>query len=401
VESRPLDPSPSNARPAPISWGALFAGLFVVLATGWLLTLLGSALGVTVADATDLAVLGASFGIGALLWVVVSWLVAYFLGGWVAARLAGPRDATLGMLHGATLWSFATVVAAAVGTVGVGVGVGGVLAAGGVLATAGATGTQVRVDVDDGGELTLGRMDDAVQALLSSELARTIEAELKREGSRLLAGTTAEVDPATLRAAIESLDARTLQTLAGQLATGNVTGAERTLSGATELSSGEIDALVAGVQQRIRSEWSDLKESELARTVREQLESGLDALLAEVAALAGAEVTKDELRAVLRHLDPETLRAASESVLRGDPAGAKDVLVSRTSLTTEEADAVVDGVSQRFETEIDELAVRVEQVTEQAGDYVRNVLWATVLAAALGLAACLAGGRLGAGRPAS
>src|SRR5688572_18819005 len=48
-----------------ISWGAVFAGLFFVITASWLLFLLGSAIGVGIADASDLEAMGKGFGVGA------------------------------------------------------------------------------------------------------------------------------------------------------------------------------------------------------------------------------------------------------------------------------------------------------------------------------------------------
>src|SRR3569832_569620 len=48
-----------------ISWGAIIAGLFFVITASWLLFLLGSAIGVSIADASDMEAIGKGFGLGA------------------------------------------------------------------------------------------------------------------------------------------------------------------------------------------------------------------------------------------------------------------------------------------------------------------------------------------------
>ncbi|WP_339750141.1 hypothetical protein [uncultured Rubinisphaera sp.] len=48
-----------------ISWGAIFAGLVVVLSLGWLLHLLGLAFGVSVAGAMDSANMEGGLSVGA------------------------------------------------------------------------------------------------------------------------------------------------------------------------------------------------------------------------------------------------------------------------------------------------------------------------------------------------
>src|SRR3569833_809814 len=93
-----------------ISWGAIIAGLFFVITASWMLYLLGSAIGVSIADASDMEAIGKGFGLGAAIWIVLSGIISFFLGSWVAAWLSGRSDDNDGVLHGLTLWSVATVV---------------------------------------------------------------------------------------------------------------------------------------------------------------------------------------------------------------------------------------------------------------------------------------------------
>jgi|SRR5690606_19105876 len=88
-----------------ISWGAIFAGLVFVVASTWLLILLGSAIGLSVADVTDAAGVGQELGIGAVIWLLLTAFVAYFLGSLLTARLSGKPERSAGMLHGVILWS--------------------------------------------------------------------------------------------------------------------------------------------------------------------------------------------------------------------------------------------------------------------------------------------------------
>src|SRR3569623_815925 len=103
-----------------VSWGAIIAGLFFVITVSWLLFLLGSAVGISIADASDMEAIGKGFGLGAAIWIVLRGVVSFFLGSWVAARLSGRHDDNVGMLHGLTLWSVATVVMLVVGSWGSG-----------------------------------------------------------------------------------------------------------------------------------------------------------------------------------------------------------------------------------------------------------------------------------------
>src|SRR5690606_41614479 len=102
-----------------ISWGAIFAGRVFVVASTWLLILLGSAIGLSVAYVAGAAGVGQELGIGAVIWLLLTACVAYFLGSFVTARLAGKPERSAGMLHGVILWSVATVLMLVLGAWGI------------------------------------------------------------------------------------------------------------------------------------------------------------------------------------------------------------------------------------------------------------------------------------------
>src|ERR671931_1101449 len=106
------------ARP-PISWGAIFAGAVFFLAISWLLYLLGVALGLTVVNPAEVPEAGEKLGRGAAIWILVTSLIAFFLGGLFAARIAGIIDKTEGMLHGLAVWGVSTLLALLLGAAGV------------------------------------------------------------------------------------------------------------------------------------------------------------------------------------------------------------------------------------------------------------------------------------------
>ncbi len=88
-----------------ISWGAVFAGLFLALATYLFLGVLGTAIGSGAIDATERNPL-AGFGTGAGIWVGISTLVALAVGAFIAGRSAP----TKGLLHGVLCWAVTTLV---------------------------------------------------------------------------------------------------------------------------------------------------------------------------------------------------------------------------------------------------------------------------------------------------
>ncbi len=111
-----------------ISWGAIFAGVIIAMVVQVLLGLLGFGIGIASVDpATATAETGQGFAIGMAIWWVVSSLIALFLGGWVAGRLAGFPKASDGGLHGLVAWAAMTVFSLYLVTTAVGSLVGGTL----------------------------------------------------------------------------------------------------------------------------------------------------------------------------------------------------------------------------------------------------------------------------------
>lgn len=84
-----------------VRWGAILAGLFAALATLVVLSVLGLAIGLSSYDAGD--PLG-SFGMGAGIGGIITALLAFLIGGWVAASTAGARGRSNGILNGAMVW---------------------------------------------------------------------------------------------------------------------------------------------------------------------------------------------------------------------------------------------------------------------------------------------------------
>lgn len=89
-----------------ISWGAVFAGLFLALATYLFLGVLGTAVGSGSIDAMAQGNPLAGFGTGAGIWVGVSTLVALAVGAFIAGRSAPGK----GVLHGVLCWAVTTLV---------------------------------------------------------------------------------------------------------------------------------------------------------------------------------------------------------------------------------------------------------------------------------------------------
>jgi hypothetical protein len=122
-----------------ISWAAIFGGVILVLAVQLLLSMLGVGIGLgTVNVNAGTTPHASSLGIGAGVWWVMSSCLALFMGGYIAAWLAGIEIRFDGMLHGLLIWGVTTVLTIYLLTSAIGSIIGGGFSAiGSVASTAG------------------------------------------------------------------------------------------------------------------------------------------------------------------------------------------------------------------------------------------------------------------------
>lgn len=100
------------ASAARISWGAVIAGTLLTLALMFMFNLLGLSLGLTQIHpeyGEDSASPG-QLATGAAAWIMISNLIALFIGGWAAAYFAGIPNNTDGLLHGLMVWAVSGIV---------------------------------------------------------------------------------------------------------------------------------------------------------------------------------------------------------------------------------------------------------------------------------------------------
>ena len=155
-----------------VRWGPIMAGLFAALSTLVVLSVLGLAVGLSSYDAGD--ALG-NFGMGAGLWGAVSTLLAFLIGGWLAARSAATVGRSNGMLNGAMVWVVAIPLILYLLSSGIGslLGTAGNIAATGAAAAAPVAAEAAAAAADQPGaqataEVAGGNLADAAQATASA-----------------------------------------------------------------------------------------------------------------------------------------------------------------------------------------------------------------------------------------
>lgn len=92
------------------SWGAIIAGVTIVLVVQMLLSMLGVGVGASTVDPTGETPQASSIGIGAGIWWVVASLISVAAGAWVAGRLAGIPRRVDGALHGLVTWALSALI---------------------------------------------------------------------------------------------------------------------------------------------------------------------------------------------------------------------------------------------------------------------------------------------------
>lgn len=111
-----------------VQFGPIIAGVLTAITTMLILTVLGLAIGASALEPRDA---GESLGFGAAAWGIISALIAFFLGGWVAAKTAAVAGTGSGLINGLmvgaaiivlVLWLTGSGVSAILGTVGSNIG---------------------------------------------------------------------------------------------------------------------------------------------------------------------------------------------------------------------------------------------------------------------------------------
>jgi hypothetical protein len=369
-----------------ISWGAIFAGVTLAIAVSWLMLLLGSAIGVGIADASDLSAMGDGLGIGSIIWILLSTIIATFAGGLLAAKMAGTVDNRIGALHGLTVWSVATLLIILLGASGIG---GIVNSISGALGSANKMSTTVIANAT-GSEQNSG---------LPDSLATSIAAVVKRQASKLLSETgdgPNSPDQGEVSSAIDSLNVEDTAAIASALIDGDDAKARNELSQRSNLSEAEIDALIQGAKQKTQ-DWKKSDGAQQAQQwVNAQFSDAKGAISQSVSDLADGNVSAQKVSQALEELDPKIMLEAGQYLISGQPEMAKDVLAINTNLSEEDIQAIVDGAEKEAKEFIAKAKAELNEATETAATYTQAVLWSAFIAAALGMLAGLVGGHLGA-----
>lgn len=107
-----------------VSWGAIWAGIFVAMFTQLLLGMLGLALGLSIMN-PSINISAKGLGIGTGLWLLIITVVSIFAGTFTTGRLANYTAKYDGVIHGIVTLSFLVVLSIFLTTIGVSNAIGG------------------------------------------------------------------------------------------------------------------------------------------------------------------------------------------------------------------------------------------------------------------------------------
>lgn len=314
-----------------INWGAIFAGLALILSVGWLWVTLSAAIGLSVIDIDQLQ--GSdmssgevkSIGMAAMLWMIVTAVITYFLGGFLSGKVSGRPNQATGTLHGVVLWSCTIIIGMILGAIGVS----------GIVSTA--TG--------------------AAKSVASSgfNTAAIIASQRGNDGKS------------------ESSDISFLHPLVGSLKQGltkTIAQAEQ----ASDEAGGKHDQNSGTEKENERTSTPSSSDDE-----KNQKKGTSDKSVAERA------------EKMIDRTDPKIFAAAAIALIQGDKKQAKEILASHMDIDEEELDKVIQKVQKKAEVVADEMKVKAEKVKE----YATSVLWVIIFSYLAGLLACIGGAHLG------
>lgn len=115
-----------ETRVSRVSWAAIFGGTLIMLVTLMLLSLLGVGIGIGSINPMEESRPLQGIGTGALIWWVISNLIAVFVGAYAASKFTNLSYRYSGLLHGVLTWSLYTLISFVIMTSTVGAIISGV-----------------------------------------------------------------------------------------------------------------------------------------------------------------------------------------------------------------------------------------------------------------------------------
>lgn len=379
-------------RTSPISrmsWGSVIAGIFFTITATWMMLTLGASIGISVMDATNSTILDGGLTTPTVIWLILTSFVAFFVGSLVTARLANNEDSSLGMLHGITLWSVATVCMMVLSYWGIaGLANTGVSALSATATITGEAAGSAAGAMTESGKALAWAGEEFAETKLAKDLSNQMKDRLAQSAADLDPEGNAEVNPDDIKKAIAKLDTKVIEDVATPLIEGKEDEARKVLADKTDLTEAQINDLIAGVKEKI-------KESDAPEALQKKFEQSADAI-AQAASEVAPSLKKHEVSKAITEMDSETFSNVSYHLINGNVDAAKNELAANTPLDKQEIDSAVNEVYAETEIQIQKFQDEANAVMEEVTDYTQTVLWTTFGCSALALVFSILGGMVGA-----
>jgi hypothetical protein len=244
----------AEAMPPRLSWGAIVAGWLVAVGIAFLLYSGGLALGFSAFDPYNAAATAKGIGAATAVWLILTWVVSLLLGGMFASWFDGRDDATMGALHGVTVWGLSIAASGLL----LALGMGGAMGSGASLVGSAAGGGMPRHAMShDGahGQDSRGTGSGAstlLQAQVMQQIAQRDSTAAPDNGAA--AGNDMDGHPAGHR-----LDPHTTAAVTAALLTDHPDTAKAWLAASTHLSPVDIDGTVQGLAPQVSQAKANIK----------------------------------------------------------------------------------------------------------------------------------------------
>ena len=241
-----------------MKWSAIIGGWLVATGIASLMYVAGLALGFAAFDPYNATATAKGIGMATALWVVLSWVVALFMGGMFASWFDGSANQTVGTLHGITVWGLAVTASGlllALGLTQVAQGAAGI-----VGGSAGAAASGVASQGPTGGPA-----DDAIAGIQAQLMQRAAQATGRTSATDGQAGASTagasgtapktpagdQANPAQARRAADQVNRQGMAAVAGALMKGNLDTAKALLAANTSMSQSEVDQTLQAVAAQV------------------------------------------------------------------------------------------------------------------------------------------------------
>jgi len=392
-----------------INWGSILSGLVFILALGWLLFTLGSAIGLSIADIhplqDDVSSKTAAVGTAATVWMLATIVATYFLGGFLSGKVSGRSDKPTGLLHGVVLWSCTIII----GIIFSAIGVTGIMnAATGAAKSVTSTGAHAVSMMAGGVDKNIGssQLESFLHPLtgsLKQDLNKALE-KAKQTSKHSQERSSAESDPQSRSSGANQNQSSTQKSAEGSSASHSESNEDTEPSASTRADDDSYNRENSDGNDEESNKVADDANDDDAKEGREaqspsrtENDSRASKEKPDSNAVSHSHYHSAHhypgsrsMQRTIEKIDPQVLMAVALALIQGDEKRAKGIITSHFDIEEAEVDKLIKAAKQKAEQAAKELEKRMNE----AKDYAAGLLWVIFLSYLIGLLACIGGAQL-------